>query len=74
MPEHRSEPLIEADEKKYYSEDGKEYRSPTIRVDDSHSGEEVPVTAQGPGAERVRGFMSNTEIFDVMMDGYGWKR
>ena len=47
-------------------------RIPALRMDNGHTGEEVLVAAQGPGAERVRGYMSNTEIFRVMMDAYGW--
>jgi alkaline phosphatase len=38
----------------------------------SHSGEEVLVAAQGPGSERVRGFMSNTDLFKVMMSAFRW--
>ena len=45
-----------------------------VRMDNGHTGEEVLVAAQGPGAERVRGYMSNTDIFGVMMDAFGWKR
>ncbi|MDW8131420.1 MAG: alkaline phosphatase, partial [Bryobacterales bacterium] len=45
---------------------------PYIRVDGSHTGEEVLVAAQGPGAERVRGFISNTDLFRIMMAAYGW--
>ncbi|MCW5982915.1 MAG: alkaline phosphatase [Bryobacteraceae bacterium] len=44
-----------------------------VRVDNSHTGEEVVVAAQGPGAERVRGFISNTDLFHIMMAAYGWK-
>jgi alkaline phosphatase len=43
-----------------------------VAVNDSHSGEEILVTAQGPGAERLHGFIPNTQIFDVMMQAYGW--
>ncbi len=42
-------------------------------VDGHHAGEEVLVTAQGPGAERVRGFIANTDLFHIMMAAYGWK-
>lgn len=38
-----------------------------------HAGEEVLVSAQGPGAERVRGFLSNTDLFRIMMAAYGWQ-
>lgn len=47
-------------------------RIPALRMDNGHTGEEVLVAAQGPGAERVRGYMANTDIFRVMMDAYGW--
>lgn len=46
---------------------------PVFRVSGSHSGEEVLVAAQGPGAERLHGFIPNTAIFHLMMDAYGWK-
>jgi alkaline phosphatase len=48
-------------------------RIPTLRMDNGHTGEEVLAAAQGPGAERVRGFMPNTELFRVMMAAYGWE-
>ncbi len=47
--------------------------STAIRVDDSHTGEEVLVAAMGPGSERVHGFLPNTELFRIMMAAYGWK-
>ena len=47
-------------------------RIPSLRMDGSHTGEEVIVAAKGPGSERVRGFMPNTRIFDIMMQAYGW--
>jgi alkaline phosphatase len=43
-----------------------------LRVDDGHTGEEVVVTALGPGAERVRGFIANTDLFRIMMAAFGW--
>jgi len=46
---------------------------PAVRVDDSHTGEEVLAAATGPGAERVKGFLLNTDLFHVMFDAYGWK-
>ncbi len=45
----------------------------TLRMQNGHTGEEVLVAAQGPGAERVHGFMPNTQIFHVMMNAFGWK-
>jgi alkaline phosphatase len=47
-------------------------RLPVLRVDDSHTGEEVLATAQGPGAEQIHGFFPNTHLFEVMMGAYGW--
>jgi len=43
-----------------------------VRVDDGHTGEQVLVAAQGPGADRVRGFLRNTDLFRIMMAAYGW--
>jgi alkaline phosphatase len=31
------------------------------------------VAAQGPGADRVRGYMANTDIFLVMIRAFGWE-
>ncbi|MDI1248232.1 MAG: alkaline phosphatase [Lacunisphaera sp.] len=45
---------------------------PNVRVDDGHTGEQVLVAAQGPGAEKVHGFIKNTDLFHVMMSAYGW--
>jgi alkaline phosphatase len=36
-----------------------------------HTGEDVVLTAVGPGAERVRGFLDNTEVFRIMADALG---
>jgi len=44
-----------------------------IRVDDSHTGEEVLVSAMGPGSERVHGFIANTDLFRIMLAAYGWE-
>lgn len=43
-----------------------------VRVDDGHTGEQVLVAAQGPGAERVKGFIRNTDLFLIIMGAYGW--
>jgi len=37
-----------------------------------HTGEEVLVAAEGPGAESFRGVFPNTLIFQNMMKAYGW--
>jgi alkaline phosphatase len=47
--------------------------NPPVRVDDGHTGEEVVVAAQGPGARRVHGFIANTDLFRIMLAAYGWK-
>ncbi|CAN5473919.1 alkaline phosphatase [soil metagenome] len=36
-----------------------------------HSGEDVILTATGPGSDRVHGSMDNTEVFRVMVDALG---
>jgi alkaline phosphatase len=43
-----------------------------MKVEGSHTGEEVLVAAEGPGADQIRGFMENTDLFQVMMRAYGW--
>ena len=43
-------------------------------LEDQHTAEEVPVIAAGPGSELVHGFMSNTDIFHIMMSAYGWEK
>lgn len=45
-----------------------------VRVDEGHTGEQVLVAAQGPGAERVHGFIANTDLFHIMMAAYGWDK
>lgn len=73
----RGEPLLQgydewlAEHKETASKD--EIRIPALRVGHSHTGEEVIATAIGPGAERVRGFMPNTQLFHIMMNALGWK-
>ena len=47
-------------------------RITTVRMENGHAGEAVMVAAQGPGAQRVRGYMANTDVFSVMMGAYGW--
>jgi alkaline phosphatase len=44
-----------------------------VAIGTEHAGEEVLAAAAGPGAERVKGFLQNTELFRVMMAAYGWK-
>ena len=47
--------------------------NPNVRVEDGHTGEQVLVSAQGPGSQRVRGIFANTDLFGIMMSAYGWK-
>lgn len=44
-----------------------------VRIDNTHTGEEVLVAAMGPGAERVHGYLDNTDLFRIMLDAWGWK-
>jgi alkaline phosphatase len=46
---------------------------PLVKVEDGHTAEEVLVSAEGPGSQRVKGVMENTELFRVMLSAYGWK-
>ncbi|MBM3745117.1 MAG: alkaline phosphatase [Acidobacteria bacterium] len=46
---------------------------PLMKLAGHHNAEEVLVAAEGPGAERVRGFIPNTWLFQIMMSAYGWK-
>jgi alkaline phosphatase len=39
---------------------------------DDHTGEDVPVIAAGPGSERVKGFVPNTQVFEWILQGFGW--
>jgi alkaline phosphatase len=64
---------LEAAEAQAQAEKRRDIRIPTLRMDNGHTGEEVLVAAQGPGADRVRGYMANTDIFNVMMRAFGWK-
>ena len=48
--------------------------APAVSLEDEHTAEEVPVLAEGPGSERVHGFISNTDIFHIMMAAFGWEK
>jgi len=72
-----SVPLLEGfdeAEAKRIEEKRRDIRIPAVRMDNGHTGEEVLAAAQGPGADRVRGYLANTDLFGVMMDAFGWKR
>jgi len=53
--------------------DGGNPLKPFIRVDDGHTGEQVLVAAKGPGAEMVRGFIANSDLFGIMLAALGWQ-
>jgi alkaline phosphatase len=55
------------------AEKRRDIRIAALRMDNGHTGEEVLVAAHGPGAERVRGYMANTDLFRVMMEAFGWE-
>jgi alkaline phosphatase len=44
-----------------------------VSLEDEHTAEEVPLMAAGPGAERVHGFLSNTTVFHLIMQNFGWE-
>jgi alkaline phosphatase len=44
---------------------------PAMMNADVHSGEDVVLTATGPGSDRVRGQMENTEVFRIMAEALG---
>jgi alkaline phosphatase len=43
-----------------------------LRMDDGHTGEQVLVAGRGPGADRIRGYITNTDLFGIMMAAFGW--
>jgi alkaline phosphatase len=45
-----------------------------VSLEDEHTAEEVPVMAIGPGSERVHGFISNTDVFHILMQAPGWEK
>ena len=63
---------LEEAEAKAREEKRRDIRIPAVRMDSGHTGEEVLVAAQGPGAARVRGYMANTDLFHVMMAAFRW--
>ncbi len=39
---------------------------------ETHGGEDVPVYARGPGADRVHGVIEQNQIYFIMKSAYGW--
>jgi alkaline phosphatase len=59
---------------RYKSSPGAQLRPgnlPTAINSDVHSGEDVILTATGPGSDRVHGQMDNTEVFRVIAEALG---
>lgn len=70
----RGEPILKGLDEWKQSHAAKELvQIPALRVGHSHTGEEVLAAAQGPGADQVRGFLPNTQLFHVIMNAYGWR-
>lgn len=42
-----------------------------VYLEKQHTAEEAPVMATGPGSERLKGYVANTEIFHTLMTGLG---
>ncbi len=70
----KGRPLLSPEEKAAAAAGQDSVRWENVRRDDDHTGEEVLVAAQGPGAERVRGVLANTDLFEILLAAYGWKR
>jgi YVTN family beta-propeller protein len=45
-----------------------------ISLEDQHTAEEVPVMADGPGSDRVHGWVANTDVFHYMMGALGFEK
>jgi alkaline phosphatase len=45
-----------------------------VSLEEQHTSEEVPVMAEGPGSEMVHGWISNTDLFHIMMCAFGWEK
>lgn len=45
-----------------------------LSVEDQHTAEEVPLVGIGPGSEAIHGWMSNTDVFHVLMGSFGWEK
>ncbi len=51
---------------------GKVIPTKGVVVEGHHSGEQVLVGASGPGSRGVRGFIANTDLFEIMLTAWGW--
>ncbi len=46
----------------------------SLTVFGHHSGEPVLVAADGPGSDKIHGLLTNTDLFQIVLDAYGWQR
>ncbi len=69
----KNEPLILDSEKGLAASNDESVRLKNVRRDDHHTGEDVLLVGKGPGAERIKGMISNTDTFHIMMQAYGWE-
>jgi alkaline phosphatase len=76
-------PAVQNEKKEYVAnEEYKDVPGAVLRVgnlphsasDGVHSADDAVLTATGPGSEMVRGFMDNTEVFQVMVNALGLGR
>ncbi|MGI8959081.1 MAG: alkaline phosphatase [Bryobacteraceae bacterium] len=72
-PDHPLLTGLEDWQKQHTGHSKETIRLPYVRVDGTHTGEEVLATGKGPGAELIHGYFPNTYLFQVMLDAYGWK-
>jgi alkaline phosphatase len=43
-----------------------------VSLEDEHTAEEAPLLGMGPGSESIHGFMSNVDVFRIVMSAFGW--
>jgi alkaline phosphatase len=76
-------PAVQNEKKEYVAnEEYKDVPGAVLRVgnlphsasDGVHSADDAVLTAMGPGSDLVRGFMDNTEVFQVMVNALGLGR
>lgn len=69
----RGEPLLAGyEEWKQEGTDEDVVRLRNVMINRTHTAEEVMVLATGAGAHRVRGYFPGTQLFNVMLDAWGW--
>ena len=69
----RGEPLLAGyEEWKQAGTDEDVVRLRNVMINRTHTAEEVMVLATGAGAHRVQGYFPGTQLFNVMLDAWGW--